>query len=99
MIGKLLNGVLKLVIGLTSTLLAPIDTMIEQALPSLADGLNAVNSMIDWVVGIIGFVVDASGLTSVAILLIIGYWTFSITSTLTLYLVKLALKWYRMLMP
>lgn len=99
MIGKLLNGVFKLVISLVTTLLAPIDTLIENSIPALSDGLNAVNSVIDFVVNSIGYVIDASGLTDVAILLIVGYWTFAITATLTISVIKLAIKWYQALVP
>lgn len=99
MIGKLLNGIFKLVIGLVTTLLAPIDTLIENSIPALSDGLNAVNSVIDFAINSLGYVIDLSGLTDIAIFLIVGYWTFSITSTLAISVVKLAIKWYQALVP
>lgn len=99
MIGKILSGLFSLVIALINTLLAPIDALIDQFLPAVSDALDAVNSLLDFTVQIVGYVVDASGIADYAIALVVGYWTFVITATFSVYVVKLALKWYRMLMP
>lgn len=84
---------------MTNVLLTPIDALISSGLPSIANGLNAFNSLIDYIITIIGYVVDASGLSDISIALIVGYWTFVIGTTLYLSVVKLALKWYNAIKP
>lgn len=99
MIGKLLNGLLKFVISGITIILSPLDNYILNNLPSLNDALTAINSMINYVINFIGYVVDLSGLTSVALLLIIGYYTFAIGGTLLASGVKLVIKWYKAIVP
>lgn len=99
MIGKILSGIFNLIIGLVNVLLAPIDNLISSSLPSIDRGLQAFNDLIDFVVNIIGYVVDASGLADYAIALVVGYWVFVITATFSVAVVKLAIKWYQALVP
>lgn len=99
MIGKILNGIFNLVIGLVSLLLAPIDSIISSSLPSLDSALSSFNSLIDYIITIIGYVVDASGLSDISIALIVAYYTFVIGGTFSVSVVKLALNWYEKLKP
>lgn len=99
MIGKILSGIFKLIIKLVNLLLLPIDTLISNTLPSLDSALTAFNNLIDYVINVIGFCVNASGLSDISITLIVAYWTFVIGGTLSVSLVKLALKWYDKLKP
>ena len=99
MIGKILSGIFKLIIGLESVLLSPIDSLITATLPSLSVAFDYVNDLIDYIITIIGYVIDASGLSDVSIALIVSYYTFVIGGTLSTHVVKLALKWYNKLKP
>lgn len=99
MIQALLSGIFKLIIALVNLLLSPIDTLITSLLPDVSSGLNAFNSLIDYVINFIGYVVDMSGLSSTAINLIIIYFTFIFASRPVIYVIKLAIKWYESLKP
>lgn len=99
MIGKILMGIMKLIIKLVSVLLSPIDNLITSSLPTLSNGLTAFNSLIDYALNFIGYVVDASGLSSTAISLIILYYGFVLVVPLAVYTIKLAIKWYNALKP
>lgn len=99
MIQALLSGIFKLIISLVNLLLFPIDSLISSVLPDVSSGLNAFNSLIDYVIDFIGYVVDMSGLSSIAINLIILYFTFIFASRPVIYVIKLAIKWYESLKP
>lgn len=99
MIGKFLNAIFSLVIGLVSIVLAPIDVVIDNLLPDLSNALTYVANLFSFVNGVIGYAVDASGLSDISLTLIVSYYTFTIGSTLAIASVKLALKWYEKLKP
>lgn len=99
MIGKLLNAIFNLIIGLTTTLLSPIDALIDNLLPSVSDALDAVNNMLDFAINSVSYAIDATGLSSVAIFIVVGYWVFCLTATWSISVVKLAIKWYKALVP
>lgn len=99
MIGKIISGIFKLVISLVNVLLLPIDTLISTDLPSLDSALSAVNGVIDYIISVIGYAVDMSGISSIGINLIIAYFSFSLVVPLGVSVVKMALKWYNTLKP
>lgn len=99
MIGKIISGIFKLVISLVNVILLPIDSLITSTLPSLDSALNAVNIVIDYIVSVIGYAVNMSGLSSVGINLIIAYFSFVLVVPLGVSVVKMALKWYNTLKP
>ena len=76
MIGKLLSGLFGLVIKLVTILLAPIDYLIESSLPDLSSALNYISSFFSFINSVIGYAVDASGLTDISIGLIVSYYVF-----------------------
>lgn len=99
MIGKLLNGLFKLIISLISLLLSPIDSLINQFLPSLSNALNAFNTLVSHIIDWIGYCIDLSLLSSNAINFITMYLIFVISFKPTIYLIKLVIKWYNALKP
>lgn len=99
MINKLLMGVFKLIIGLVSVILSPIDALITSALPSLANALEAVNQFFNLISQGIGWAVSLTGLSNEALSLIVVYFTFKLTAPMLFYMIKLALSWYNRLKP
>lgn len=99
MINKLLMGVFKLIIGLVSVILSPIDTLITNALPSLANALEAVNQFFNLISNGIGWAVSLTGLSNETLSLIVVYFTFKLTAPMLFYMIKLALSWYNKLKP
>ena len=94
MINAILTGIFNVIIALVNIILAPIDLAIAAALPELDQALSSIGSMFDVVNGVVGFVISASGLSDVAIDLVIAYWVFALTVPLTFNSIKLAIKWY-----
>lgn len=99
MIGKILSGIMGLIISLVSVVLAPIDAIISSTLPSVSSALDSFNALINYIINIIGYTINASGLSDISLSLIVAYWTFVIGGTFSISVVKLAVKWYNALKP
>jgi len=99
MINAMLNGIFKLIIGLVSIILAPIDLLITNALPSLDNALTAVSNFFTYIGSSIGWVISLTGLSSETLSLIVLYFTFKLTAPMLFYMIKLALSWYNKLKP
>lgn len=99
MIRAIINGIFSLVTSLVSVILSPIDSIITTALPGLSDAISAIGSFLQLCSSAIGWVLSCFGLSSSCLSLIVVYFTFKLTIPITIYLVKLAIKWYHMLVP
>lgn len=99
MIKAIINGIFKLIISLVGVLLAPIDSIIESALPGLSSAINAVGSFLSTCTSAIGWVLSCFGLSSSCLSLIVIYFTFKLTVPILIHAIKLAIKWYHMLVP
>lgn len=99
MINAILTGIFKLIIGLVSIILTPIDALITSALPSLDNALTAVSSFFTYIGSSIGWVISLTGLSSETLSLIVLYFTFKLTAPMLFYMIKLALSWYNKLKP
>lgn len=99
MIRAIINGIFSLIISLVSVILAPIDSLIETALPTLSGAISAVGSFLQTCTSAIGWVLSCFGLSSSCISLIVVYFTFKLTIPIVVHTVKLAIKWYHMLVP
>lgn len=99
MINAILKGIFSLVTSLVGVLLSPIDAIIANALPSLQVGLNAIGSFLTLITSSIGWVLSVFGLSSECLSLIVLYYTFKLTVPLTIYTIKLAIRWYDKIKP
>lgn len=99
MINALLTGIFKLIIGLVSIILSPIDSLITNALPSLDNALTAVANFFNYIGSSIGWVISLTGLSSETLSFIVLYFTFKLTAPMLFYMIKLALSWYNKLKP
>lgn len=99
MIGKILQGVIGLIISLVNLILTPIDSLITSALPDLSNALTSVGSFLQLCLQSIGWVISLSGLSSACISIIVVYFAFKLTAPLLFYFIKLALSWYNRLKP
>lgn len=99
MINALLTGIFKLIIGLVSIILSPIDLLITNALPGLSHALTAVSNFFTYIGSSIGWVISLTGLSSDTLSLIVLYFTFKLTAPMLFYMIKLALSWYNKLKP
>lgn len=99
MIGKLLNGIISLIVGLISLILSPIDLAIQQFLPGLDSALTSVNNLFTLISSSLSWGISTTGLSSDALSLIVLYYTFKLTVPMLFYMIKLALSWYNRLKP
>lgn len=97
MIKVLITGIFKIVIGLVSIVLAPIDALIAQFLPSLDNALSYVGQFFDFIGGIVPFVISYTGINAFVLNAIIDISVFILTLPLMVHTVKLALAWYNKL--
>ena len=94
MINAILTGIFNIIISLVNILLSPIDALIAQFVPSLDSALTAFSQALEVANDVMGFVVSATGLSDIAIDLVIAYWVFALTVPIAFRSVKLAIKWY-----
>lgn len=100
MIAKLMSAIMSLIIKLVGVLLAPINLIISQFLPSeITQGLNSIAGLFQTISNGIGWVVSASGIPSTAIAIIVATMVFKLTVPLLVYATKLAISWYDKLKP
>lgn len=99
MIKAILKGIMKLIIGLVSLILAPIDLLIQSALPQLSSAFTAIGNFLNLISNGIGWAISLSGLSSEAISLLVAYYVFTLTAPMLFYMIKLALAWYNRLKP
>ena len=99
MINAILKGIINLIIGLVSVILAPIDSAILSLLPDLSNALTQIGLFFNLVSTGIGWVVSLTGLSNETLSLIVLYFTFKLTAPMSFYMIKLALSWYNRLKP
>lgn len=86
-----------LIIGFISLILKPIDMLILSVFPDLSQLLTYIGELLELISSGLGWVISLTGLSYTAINLVVLYYTFSITISLTMYTIKLAVKWYNYL--
>lgn len=99
MINAILTGIINIILFLVNLILLPIDALISTLLPDLSNALTSVAVMFDYALTYIGFAIDMTGLSDLAIGLIVSYWVFKLSAPLVVSTVKTALNWYRTLKP
>lgn len=99
MIGKILSGIISLIITLCSLLLAPIDAIILTLIPDLSNCFTAIGNFLNICFSSIGWVISLTGISPDVISIIVIYYTFKLTAPFSFYMIKLALAWYNKLKP
>lgn len=99
MINKILLGLIKLVISLVSIVMTPINALVNQYAPDISTYLSNIANFFGYITQYIGWGISLTGLSADTLTIIVIYFTFKLTAPLLVYVIKLALKWYRKLMP
>lgn len=99
MINAILKGIFKLVTSLVTVLLAPIDSIISNALPTLSSALTAIATFLNTITSALGWVLSVFGLSSECLSLIVVYFTFKLTVPIVISSIKLAIRWYDKIKP
>lgn len=97
MIKALINGIMSLVISLVNLILAPIDAVINSALPSLSEAFDYISGFFDTLGNVVPFVISYTGINAVVLNIIIDLFVFILSVPLIVHTIKLAIKWYNKL--
>ncbi len=97
MINAIIQGIFSLILSLVNLILAPIDMLISQFLPSMADILNNISTFFDKLCEVVPWLCSYTGLNKVVLLAIIDIYVFILTVPLMVSAIKLALSWYNKL--
>lgn len=97
MIKLIINGLMTLVISLVNVILAPIDLLIENSLPSLSNALDYISNFFDYIGGVVPWVISYTGISSEIISITIDLFAFVLSIPLVVHTVKLAISWYNKL--
>ena len=91
---NLFYSFINLIISFISLILRPIDLIISAAFPDLSNILSLVGQLLTIISSGIGWAISLTGISYTAINLVVLYYTFAVTSSLAVYTIKLAIKWY-----
>ena len=94
MINAILTGIMNLIIGLVSTILRPIDMIIQQFLPDLSNAISSIGNFLNLISQCLGWAISLTGLSSECLSLIVLYFTFKLTTPILFSTIKSAIKWY-----
>lgn len=99
MINAILKGLASFIVQLVQIAFVPIDLAVTNLLPGLSDQINVVSDYFVLLGQYGNFVLSFSGLTHTMIALITALLILNVTIPLAVHGIKLAVRWYRMLMP
>lgn len=98
-VSLLFNVVLSLIFFVVKLLLLPIDLLIAATLPAVTEALTSVGTLLNLMASGLGWAISASGIPYSAVALFASYYIFKYTLPINIWMVKLALKWWRALKP
>lgn len=93
-VNTLVSVLYNLVLAFVNIILAPIDVLVQTCFPWFSSAISYLNNLIDLITPYISYIVNMSCLSSFALSIIIFTITFKITSTISTWTIKLAMKWY-----
>lgn len=99
MVNALLKGLLNFIISLISVVMAPLDTALNTLLPSFSDVLTLFGNFIDRILSIIPWALSWFHIPTALLSFVCLYLIAKITISVGVHEIKLALAWYRKLMP
>lgn len=99
MINKFLLGLMSFIVSIISVVTAPIDTALNTLLPQFSDVLQMFSDFIDRILAIIPWALSWFHIPYGLISFVCLYLIAKITVSMGVHEIKLALAWYRKLMP
>lgn len=97
MINAILTGIMKIIMGLVSVVLYPVDALISQFLPGVNNMFSFITSAFNIVGQFFGWIIDATLINTEVVSFIILVLTFRLTVPLMVYAIKLGIRWYNTL--
>lgn len=99
LINAILNGFLNLVITLVGILLYPIDYAINSTFPSFTEVLTGFGNFLDQILLSIPWILSWFHIPQFLLAFICSYFIGKLTVSLVVHELKIALAWYRKIMP
>jgi len=96
-ISALLILLLTVVIGIVKAILFPLSYLINQFIPPLSQGLQAISDMFNMASTSLSWALQLVMIPSTVILIIVGYYSFVLSTTLIIWGVKIGILWRRSL--
>lgn len=95
MIYELFQGMLYIVTSIIQVILYPIDLLISFFIPNLEVAFIKIGDLFNLIETPFKFLVNMTGLSSFSLSLIFSYFIFKFTLPFQVYIIKLAVKWYK----
>lgn len=89
----LITIVIQILTAITNIILLPFNLLIGAYFPDLSGALDNISALFDLAGTYIGWVLSFLGVPAILLTLVLAYYLFTITVTLGVWGVKLALKW------
>lgn len=99
MIALLFQSLFDIIISLINILLAPIDLIIQAALPQVAQLLGYVNAMLDVGINGLAYAISLTMISPLLVEIIYDYIFFVLTVPIAIRSIKLVIRWYNALKP
>lgn len=90
---QLIEIIMTVVSTIVSIILLPFAVLIEQFLPDYSNAMGQVQALFTYMGQYMGWAINAVGIPVVVVAMITGYYTFVISLTLGVWLIKLFLRW------
>ena len=101
LVSNLVNGFLQMildfVIYIVNLILLPIDAIISSMIPNFVDLAGYINSALNVASQYIGYCLDSLGMYSSTVYLLVGALSLKIAVPLSIWVMKLAIRWYNAL--
>ena len=75
----------------------PISVLIKQYIPEVDTALSDISKWLLHATDYAGWIIDAFAIPKVVIVLVVAYFTYTLTTSFTAYAIKQALQWYKAL--
>lgn len=85
--------IIQILTAITNVILFPINLLIDSLFPDFSAALGYITQFFDLVQQYLAWVLSFLGIPAVLVTLVLAYYLFSVTVTLGVWGVKLALKW------
>lgn len=91
---NLFYSLISLILNFIALLLQPIDKIISSLLPDLSNIFTLIGNLLEIIFSQAGWAISFLGLSQTAVNLVVTYLIVSVTSSYSVYFIKLAIKWY-----
>lgn len=103
MSSSVLAGMLQILIAvvnqIVAVVMAPISLIISTLLPGVDGLFSSVSTWLTYATTYVGWVIDALGIPSIVISVVVAFYTFRLLSSFSVWGIKIAIKWWEALKP